>query len=109
MKQTNRRNEKTTLSIRIIAGAYLLYIVYSLLIDWNQVKPDQKYFIGGAIIVFAILGIVLCISSALGLFRLNRMQDPPDENDTSSLTDRDNSNPKAGTEENNPEEHNKET
>jgi hypothetical protein len=109
LKQTNRKNEKTTLSIRIIAGAYLLYIVYSLVTDWNQVKPDQKYFIGGAIIIFAILGTSLCISSALGLYRLNRMQDHPEEADTPSITDQDESIPKTGSEEDNPEEHSKET
>lgn len=112
MKQTNRKNEKTTLSIRIIAGAYLLYIVYSLIKDWNQVKPDQKYIIGGAIIIFAILGAFLCISSALGIFRLNRMQDHSEEDDTPTLVDQDNNITKTGTEEDkseedNPEEHNK--
>jgi hypothetical protein len=109
LKQTKRKNEKTSLSIRIIAGVYLLYIVYSLIIDWDQVKPDQKYFIGGAIIIFAIIGTFLCISSTLGLYRLNRMQDHPEETDTPPMADRDNNIPKTGTEEDSPEEHSKET
>jgi hypothetical protein len=65
---------KTSYYIRIAAGAYLLYTAYSLISDWGEVKPEHRLAIGAAIVVFAIVGFILCLLSALGLNKYNKDQ-----------------------------------
>lgn len=72
MNQPIKKSPKTSYYIRIAAGGYLLYIAYSLISDWAQVKEEHKLAIGAAIVVFALAGFVLCLVSALSLNKLNR-------------------------------------
>lgn len=75
------RSPKTSYYIRIAAGGYLLYTAYSLNRDWTTVKPEHKLGIGAAIVVFAIAGFILCLVSAISLYKYNRVQAKQEEDD----------------------------
>ena len=81
MNEPLKKSPKTSYYIRFAAGAYLLYTAYSLNSDWAEVKPEQKLAIGAAILLFAFVGFILCLLSALSLNKLNKMQ-TDDEEDT---------------------------
>ena len=72
-KKIKDRN-KASLTLRIVAGLYLLYIDYSLLTDWNEVPEQNRTFITIAIIVFAIAGILLTVISFINLLQLRKKE-----------------------------------
>ena len=85
MNQTIKKSPKTSYYIRIAAGGYLLYTAYSLNTDWATVKPEHRLGIGAAIVVFAIVGFILCLVSTLSLIKFNRTQS--EKEDDTGTTD----------------------
>lgn len=79
MSQPINRSPKTTYYIRIAAGGYLLYTAYSLNRDWGTVKPEHRLGIGAAIVAFAIIGFILCLASAISLYKYKRTQPEQDQ------------------------------
>ncbi len=75
MKKLNEKSGKMTLTIRAVAGAYLLYTAFGLYTDWEEVKPGQEILIGAAIAVFVIFGATICLFSARDLYRISRNKD----------------------------------
>ena len=72
-KKTKDRT-KASLTLRMVAGLYLLYIDYSLLADWNEIPEQNRTFITIAIIVFAIAGILLTVISFINLLQLRKKE-----------------------------------
>ncbi len=72
MKNLKKAPNNNTNPLRIIAGFYLLYLVYSLVKDWQRL--DNKVLFGIFIAIFTVFGIVLIITSALSLLRNKNAQ-----------------------------------
>ncbi|MFA6941093.1 MAG: hypothetical protein WCQ54_08960 [Clostridiaceae bacterium] len=64
-------NNKSRLTLRIIAGLYLLYSAYSLLTNWD---PKSKFKIAAilSILIFSVTGIILIIMSVKSLIKTNK-------------------------------------
>lgn len=73
MKQNKREyNPKTSLSLRMVAGAYLLYIVFSLIKEFGNLAEKDKLFNIIFIIIFSIAGVVILVTSTLSWMKLNK-------------------------------------
>lgn len=87
MKQNKREyNPKTSLSLRMVAGAYLLYIVFSLIKEFGRLEEKDKLFNIIFIIIFSIAAVVILITSTLSWMKLNK-----EENKSNSLEELDDS------------------
>lgn len=81
MKQNKREyNPKTSLSLRMVAGAYLLYIVFSLIKEFGRLEEKDKLFNIIFIIIFSIVAVVILITSTLSWLKINK-----EENKSNSL------------------------
>lgn len=87
MNQPLKKSPKTSYYIRIAAGGYLLYTAYSINSDWAQVKTEHKLAMGAAIVVFIIVGFILCLVSALGLNKYNRTQADNEKTNTGATNE----------------------
>jgi Na+/melibiose symporter-like transporter len=67
MKNTNKQSNQVSYPLRIMAGIYLIYLAYSLVKTWADL--DNKLLFGVFIGIFGVIGILLLITSALGLLR----------------------------------------
>ena len=54
---------KSSLIIRLIAGMYLIYLAYELLMGLNVTDGAPKAVVIAAAVVFAICGLILAIAS----------------------------------------------
>ena len=68
------RSDKTSYILRICAGIYLIYTDYSVLSDWENVKPSSKIFILIAMVLFAIIAIFLLATSIISLLHLSKQK-----------------------------------
>jgi hypothetical protein len=63
-------NPQTSLSLRLIAGAYLLYIDYLLIKEYGTMKSGHELLNLIVIIFFGITGILIVVTSAISLIKL---------------------------------------
>jgi len=75
MNNKRKRSVKSTLLFRFLAGAYLLYLDYSIWTDWEQVKSSEKIVVILFMIFFASVGILLIAYTAR---ELNRLKHEPE-------------------------------
>lgn len=87
MKEKNKRTDMGSLSLRLIAGVYLLYTDYSLFKEWENVEQGNRIFIALAIIFFAVAGVLLTVFSARDMIRLNKLPDDTEKNDDAGFTE----------------------
>jgi len=90
MKKKNNKkiNPKSTMVFRTLAGVYLLYLTYKILIEWDQVKPELQLLTGTFIVIFTAVGIFLMISSLIQYARISRnpeVNHEPAENEMSEV------------------------
>lgn len=62
-------SKNTILTIRIVVGFYLLYLDYSILSDWQNVKESNRFIIMTFVIVFAVFALVLIALSVKTLIK----------------------------------------
>ena len=73
---------KSTLIIRLIAGGYLIYLAYELLMGLNQTEGAPMPVTIGAAFVFAVCGLVLVIMNGRDFLKGNfkgGIMDKPEE------------------------------
>lgn len=70
-------SKNTILTIRIVVGFYLLYLDYSILSDWQNVKESNRFIIMTFVIVFAVFALVLIALSVKTLIK--NKNNPMDE------------------------------
>lgn len=75
-KKEPQRNMKSIYTFRILGGAYLVYLSYSMFKGWADVPEKSKLFIGAFMVVFAIAGAALVIWS---LVKYTRLKNEPVE------------------------------
>ncbi len=69
LKRFNKGATKAVLTIRLLIGAYLLYIDYQIFGDVMAREGTSKYVMLLAMALFAVFGIFLIIMSAKALIR----------------------------------------
>ncbi|MBQ9359519.1 MAG: hypothetical protein IJT96_00615 [Lachnospiraceae bacterium] len=69
LKRFNKGATKASLTIRLLIGAYLLYIDYQIFGDVMAREGASKYVMLAAMALFAVFGIFLIIMSAKALIR----------------------------------------
>lgn len=82
----NSRSDKTSYILRIGAGVYLIYTDYSILSDWESVKPNSRIYMLIAVVVFAIIAILLLMTSIISLLRLSKHKRHADSSQTPDST-----------------------
>lgn len=71
-------NPQTSLSLRLIAGVYLLYIDYSLIKGYGTIKEGHELLNLISIIFFGITGVLIVATSAISLMKLNKKKSEDD-------------------------------
>jgi len=84
MNNKRKRSVKSTLLFRFLAGAYLLYLDYSIWTDWEQVKSSEKIVVILFMIFFASVGILLIAYTAR---ELNRLKHEPEIEEEKEIED----------------------
>lgn len=69
LKHFNKGATKAVLTIRLLIGAYLLYIDYQIFGDVMAREGTAKYVMLAIMALFAMFGIVLIIMSVRALIR----------------------------------------
>ncbi|ROR21758.1 hypothetical protein EDD66_1206 [Mobilisporobacter senegalensis] len=96
MKQNKREyNPKASLSLRMVAGAYLLYIVFSLIKEFGKLEEKDILFNIIFIIIFSIAGVVILVTSTISWMKLSKEEkngssqesNEQESKDENSLTD----------------------
>ena len=58
---------KGSLNLRLIGGGYLLYLCYQLGKGLSETKQNQKLIMMAAIVVFAVVGVIIFVTSLKAL------------------------------------------
>lgn len=77
-KKEPQRNRKAIYTFRILGGGYLVYLSYSMLKGWAEVPDKSRLFIGAFMVIFAIVGAILVITS---LIQYTKVKNEPAEID----------------------------
>jgi len=72
-------NPQTSLSLRLIAGVYLLYIDYSLIKGYGTMKAGHELLNLISIIFFGITGVLIIVTSAISLIKLHNKKKSEDD------------------------------
>lgn len=70
--------DKTRMTVYILAGGYLLYLAYGLYGGLAEMTDNRMLFIG-AMVVFAVVGVVLIVTGIRGLGKVMKQDDSVDE------------------------------
>ena len=83
-EQKNKANQKGSYYLRIIGGAYLLYLVYGLLEDYKNGRVSNETLILAAIFVFFAVGLFLIYTSVRHLMVSNKAASAESSEDSNS-------------------------
>lgn len=70
--------DKTRMTVYILAGGYLLYLAYGLYGGLAEMTDNRMLFIG-AMVVFAVVGVVLIVTGIRGLGKVMKQDESEDE------------------------------
>mgnify|MGYP003502399842 CR=1 FL=1 len=85
--QKNKVNQRGSYYLRIIGGAYLLYLVYGLLEDYKNGRASNETLILGAIFVFFAVGLFLIYTSVRHLMVNSKAISAESDEDSSKEID----------------------
>lgn len=82
-------NPKSSLSIRVIAGAYLLYTVFMLIKGYGDLSDKDKIFNMLFIVFFAVTGVLLLFTSIRSWIRIGKEEKDAENQEHIQEDDRD--------------------